>query len=276
MSDFYKPNRNPNWNYGGQRWRLSRSKIDLFVSCPRCFYIDNKLGTARPPGFPFNLNSAVDALFKKEFDVHRKAQTPHPLMHEYGVDAVPFQHKDIDEWRENFKGITVNHKPTGFTVSGAVDDIWVSTTGELFVVDYKSTSKDEKIESLDQDWHDGYKRQMEVYQWLLRNNGFSVSNTGYFVYANAGKDKEMFDNRLDFEVTLISYDGDDAWVEPTLQSIKTCLDDPRVPKSAEDCDYCRYREAAGLVLKKNKEERMGETVSESTVHTAPKKNNTLF
>ena len=65
MSQYYKPDRNPGWNYGGDRWRLSRSKIGLFVECQRCFYIDNKLGTARPPGFPFNLNSAVDALLKK-------------------------------------------------------------------------------------------------------------------------------------------------------------------------------------------------------------------
>ncbi len=176
-------------------------------------------------------------------------------MVEYGVDAVPFVHEMMDEWRENFKGITVNHKPTGFTISGAVDDIWINPEGELMVVDYKSTSKDTKIDKLDQDWHIGYKRQMEVYQWLLRNNGFTVSNTGYFVYANAGTDKEAFDNKLDFEVTLIPYEGDDSWIEQTLLNIKTCLDDPRVPKASSDCDYCTYREAAGKMLLKNKEER---------------------
>jgi len=47
---------------------LSRSKVELFQDCPRCFYLDRRLGIARPPGFPFNLNSAVDALLKTEFD----------------------------------------------------------------------------------------------------------------------------------------------------------------------------------------------------------------
>src|SRR3990167_8484750 len=117
MSQFYKPHRNPNWNYGGERWRLSRSKIDLFVSCPRCFYIDNKLGTARPPGFPFSLNSAVDHLLKKEFDFHRAEKSPHPLMKKYGVNAMPFLHNEINNWRDNFKGITFNHKETGLTIS---------------------------------------------------------------------------------------------------------------------------------------------------------------
>jgi CRISPR/Cas system-associated exonuclease Cas4 (RecB family) len=244
MSQYYKPHRKPDWNYGGPRWRLSRSKIDLFIECPRCFYIDNKLGVARPPGFPFNLNSAVDHLLKKEFDIHRAGKTQHPIMEKYGVDAVPFQHKDIDIWRENFKGIEYRHEPTGFIVSGAVDDVWVNPEGELIVVDYKSTSKDDEITALDQDWHDGYKRQMEVYQWLLRRNGFKVSDTGYFVYANGIKDKEAFDGKLEFEVTLIAHKGDDLWVEKTLTKIKECLEGEALPPVGDDCDYCRYREAA--------------------------------
>ncbi|MBP9669202.1 MAG: PD-(D/E)XK nuclease family protein [Candidatus Pacebacteria bacterium] len=250
MSGFYKPDRNAKWNYGGPNWRLSRSKIDLFIECPRCFYVDNVLGTARPPGFPFNLNSAVDALLKKEFDIHRAAKSAHPIMEQYGVDAVPFQHADIDTWRENFKGIEHKHKATGFTISGAVDDVWVNPKGELIVVDYKSTSKDEKIEALDQAWHAGYKRQMAVYQWLLRQNGFTVSETGYFVYANASKDREAFDGVLEFEVTLVPHTGNTDWIEPALHNIKACVESELIPNAGEQCDYCTYREYAGQKLKK--------------------------
>ncbi|MBU6321377.1 MAG: PD-(D/E)XK nuclease family protein [Patescibacteria group bacterium] len=248
MSEYYKPDRNPGWNYGGKSFRLSRSKIGLYLECPRCFYLDNKLGTARPPGFPFNLNSAVDALLKKEFDIHRAGKTAHPLMAAYGIDAVPFAHELIDLWRENFKGIEVVHEPTGFRVSGAVDDIWVRPDGELIIVDYKSTSKDERIEALDKEWHAGYKRQMETYQWLFRAHGYRVSDTGYFVYANASKDKAAFDGKLEFEVTLVPYTGDASWVEPTLRDIKACLESAAIPAAAKDCDYCRYREAAGKKL----------------------------
>ena len=249
MSGYYKPDRNPNWNYGGKNWRLSRSKIGLFLECARCFYIDNKLGTARPPGFPFNLNSAVDALLKKEFDIHRVAKRAHPLMEAYGLDAIPFEHAQMDVWRENFKGIAYVHKPTGFTVSGAIDDVWVRPDGELIIVDYKSTSKDEKIEALDQAWHDGYKRQMETYQWLFRQSGFTVSNTGYFVYANATKDRKAFDGKLDFELTLVPYEGSDDWVEGTLMNIKKALDSEQLPDADEGCDYCRYREFSGKKIR---------------------------
>jgi hypothetical protein len=76
-------------------FRLSRSKIDLFVECPRCFYLDRRMGIGRPPGYPFSLNVAVDTLLKKEFDTHRCNKTAHPLMKAFGLDAVPLAHEKM-------------------------------------------------------------------------------------------------------------------------------------------------------------------------------------
>lgn len=197
----------------------------------------------RPPGFPFSLNSAVDKLLKKEFDIHRAHGTPHPLMKTYGVDAVPFAHELIDEWRENFKGVQYLHGPTNFIITGAVDDIWVNPKKELVVVDYKSTSKDEEV-NIDAEWQIGYKRQMEVYQWLLRRNGFKVSDTGYFVYCNGITDKKAFDGKLEFDIKLIPYKGDDSWIEGAIDKAHQCLMKDSVPEADPDCDYCNYRVSA--------------------------------
>ncbi len=224
-------------------FKLSRSKIELYTECKRCFYLDRRLGVGRPPGFPFTLNSAVDALLKKEFDIHRAAGTPHPLMKAYGVDAVPFPHEMMNEWRENFKGIQYLHEPTNFIVTGAVDDIWVNPKQELIVVDYKATSTSGEI-TLDAEYRQSYKRQMEIYQWLLRKSGFKVWDTGYFVYANGDKDKEAFDGKLEFNVVLLPYTGNDTWVEPTLHEIKKCLEG-ELPAADSECEYCAYRDAAG-------------------------------
>lgn len=231
--------RDSRWNYGGQNWKLSRSKIDLFVECPRCFYLDNKLGLKRPQFPSFLLNTAVDTLFKKEFDVHRTNGTTHPLMKAYGVDAVPYQHPQMDTWRENFEGVQYAHEATGMIISGAVDDIWVTPSGELLIVDYKSTSKEEEI-TLDGKWKEGYKRQMEVYQWLLRKLGFPVADIGYFVYANGRTDKEAFDGKLEFDVTLLPYEGDPVWVEDTIFKIKETLDKEIIPEPSDVCEHCAY------------------------------------
>ncbi len=252
MANYYKPKRNSNWNYGGSNWRLSRSKIDLFINCPRCFYIDNKMGTARPRGFPFNLNSAVDTLLKKEFDIHRAATTSHPLMKAYGLDAVPFAHPKMDEWRDALRaGIQFRHEATGMLISGGIDDVWVNPQGELIIADYKATSKEEEV-NLDADWQDGYKRQMEIYQWLFRKNGFAVSPTGYFVYANGQTDREAFDGKLEFDIKLIPYTGNTDWIEQTILDIKKCLDSDQIPPASSECEYCSYINAIrGVLTEKN-------------------------
>lgn len=244
MSQYYNSKRTRGMYEPGaeEPFKLSRSKIDLFLNCPRCFYYDRKLGVGRPPGFPFALNSAVDFLLKKEFDIHRAKNIAHPLIEKYGVDAVPANHKELDIWRENFKGIQVLHKPTNFIITGAIDDLWQNSKGEYIVVDYKATSKDEKIEDLDKDWQIGYKRQMEIYQWLLRQKGYKVSNTGYFVYCNGRKDKKAFDAKLEFDITLIPYKGNDSWVEKAILSAHKCLNGNKIPPADADCDYCNYVE----------------------------------
>lgn len=222
------------------RYRISRTKVDLFITCPRCFYLDVRLGIKRPPGFPFSLNSAVDTLLKAEFDQYRKVQLPHPYITKTGLNAVPYSHPKLDIWRNNFKGVSFVHEETGFEAFGAVDDLWIDLlTQEIIVVDYKATSKLSGV-SIDADWQIGYKRQMEFYQWLLKKNGLNVANQGWFVYCNGIKDKSAFNERLDFTVSMLPYVGNDSWVEPTLVEIKKCLDSGLIPLATEDCEYCQY------------------------------------
>ena len=144
-------------------FKLSRSKLEMFLKCPRCFYIDRRLGVGHVSGPPFTLNSATDTLLKKEFDWHRENATQHSLMQEFGVDAVPYQHPDMDIWRENFKGVQFLHEPTNFIITGAIDDIWQTPDKKLHVTDYKSTCTLKEI-TLDDVWKQAYKRQMEIYQ----------------------------------------------------------------------------------------------------------------
>jgi hypothetical protein len=217
------------------------------MQCPKCFYLDRRLGVGRPPGFPYTLNSAVDTLLKKEFDLLRQNGEAHPLMKKYGVDAIPVKHEMLNQWRNNFKGVQCLHKTTNLLLFGAIDDLWQNPQGEYIIVDYKSTSKNEEIVALDKGWQDAYKRQMEIYQWLMRGNGLTVSNTGYFIYCNGKTDIEKFDGKLEFDMTLIPYLGNDDWVEGVIKEMHRCLNLDTVPDGGEGCDFCAYREAVGGV-----------------------------
>lgn len=246
MSKYYNPPKTRgNFNSESKEpFTLSRTGVELFASCPRCFYFDKKFGIARPPGFPFSLNSAVDALLKKEFDIHRAKGSRHPLVEAYGIDAVPFAHEKLEEWRDSLRrGISFFHEPTNIILRGGIDDIWKnSKTGELHIIDYKATAKSSEV-TIDADWQDSYKRQMEVYQWLFRHNDFKVSDIGYFVYVNGRADKEAFDGKLEFDVKIIPYTGNDNWVESALFDIQKCLLSDKFPQASDECDFCAYRKA---------------------------------
>ncbi len=222
-------------------YRVSRSGIDRFLECPRCFYLEKRLGIARPDSPGFALNTAVDALLKREFDDYRARHATHPLMKKYGIDAVPYDHPDIEIWRDSLRrGISILHEPSELVVRGGVDDVWITPDGTLLIVDYKATSKSD-TPSIDDAWYrQGYKRQMEVYQWLFRQNGFKVSDTGYFVYTNGDSGREAFNDTLAFETIIIPYKGDDGWVDRTVTEMAKVLRSNKIPASDPLCHFCGY------------------------------------
>lgn len=232
-------------------FKLSRSKVDQFLQCPRCFYLDRKLGVSPPGSAPYTLNNAVDALLKKEFDEYRVKGCVHPFIEKMGLSAVPFSHPDLENWRNNRVGIQYLHPKTNFLLYGAIDDVWQLPSGELLIVDYKAKATENAITLEPKRNKNGemvktdrylisYINQIEFYQWLFRMNGFDVSNTGYFVFANALKDRPSFNDRLDFEKVLIPHEGSDAWVEPTIEEIASSLESDIIPDPGHQCDYCKY------------------------------------
>jgi hypothetical protein len=221
-----------------QRRQLSRTKIELFTQCPRCLYLDVARGIPRPSGPPFTLNNAVDSLMKAEFDRYRAAGEPHPLFASVGLDAVPFQHPELDVWRQNFKGLRWLDDETGWTLSGAIDDLWKARTGELLVADYKATARAEMPTS--RNLYPSYRRQMDVYQFLVRRQGFEVSNRGWFVYTNGDGRAGVFGDKLSFTTSMVPYDGNDTWVLDAFRRAVATIVQGEVPRPGVDCEYCAY------------------------------------
>ena len=223
-------------------FKLSRSKLESFLSCPRCFYLDRRLGIGQPSMPAFTLNTAVDVLLKKEFDQCRAKGEPHALMRLFGIDAVPYDHPSLETWRDNRRGVQYLHEASNFLAFGAIDDLWVYPDGSVSVVDYKSTSTDADV-TLEGPWKKAYKRQIEIYQWLLRKNGLTVSDDAYFVYVNADKSRASFDGKLEFVSKILPYQGDASWVDDALTEAKACLLRSALPLAHPECEWCAYRAA---------------------------------
>ena len=174
---------------------------------------------------------------------------------------VPFAHEDLERWINALHfGASLNHfntlhEETNILFGGGIDDVWQNVeTGELHIVDYKSTSqgvmspkKEPKKINLEGRWKQGYKRQIEMYQWILRRKGFPVNDTGYFVYVDGqhyGVDGMLDDTEnqanMGFTATLLTYRGDDTWVGDVLESIRTVLYQNHCPDHQADCEHARF------------------------------------
>lgn len=220
------------------RKQLSRSKLELYLECPRCFYDDVALGFGRPSGPAFTLNLAVDALLKAEFDGFRAAGKPHPLFLTVLLDAVPFQHQQLNTWRTNFAGVRWLDPRTGWTYCGAVDDLWARPNGTLIVADYKATAKKDEITA--GNIYPGYKRQLEIYQFLVEKLGFTVDARGWLVYANGITIGGEFGDMLRFTTKMIPVDCDRSWVETKFREAISTLQSGKRPPAAAECEWCQY------------------------------------
>lgn len=241
------------WTYTiGQKQtlKLSRSRLELFKECPRCFWLLLRHNIKRPSMPGFTLNQAVDHLLKKEFDIYRAQTKPHPLMAKYKLSAIPYEHDKLDDWRDSFKGLEYLNEKYNFLIFGGIDDVWINQEQELIIVDYKSTARDEPVVELykEPSYHDSYRRQLEIYQWLLAKNDFKVSPKAYIVYATGLRNKDRFSNKISFSLNLIEHQGQTAWIEPLIDEVYACLqaDIPSLKASPAnkdtqfDCEHCNY------------------------------------
>ena len=238
-------------------YELSRYRIENFIQCPACFYLMQVRGIKFPSIPGYNINEATDVLLKKDFDLHRRSGTCHPFLRNLEMDfLVPYQHSNFELWTQSLhfgaegRFHTV-HRGTNLKVGGGLDDVWFNTkTGQVHLVDYKSTSQKSagKIITLDDWWKASYKRQMDFYIWVMKRQGIETSNIGYFLYCDGNRftDKPFLNDKnatMEFKISLIAYESNLSWVEPTLRKIKALLDAPNCPGHTKHCDHGAFLNA---------------------------------
>ena len=237
-TSIYSPGQN-------ETFKISRSKFSNFIDCNRCFYLDRVKGLQEPSMPGWSLNTTVDDLLKKEFDFYRDKKEPHPIFREYKLNYIPYQHQDIDQWRDSLKGgISYHDEDTNLIIQGGVDDVWFDLdTNQLVVADYKAQSTKYDVEKdsyLRSQYHQGYKMQMDIYVHILRKMGFEVSDTTYFMVCNGIKTKDNFKAKMDFDITLVDYEADTSWVQKQIIKMKKTLDSKNIPNETPHCEHCAY------------------------------------
>ncbi len=213
--------------------KVSRSGLQLFLDCPRCFWLEIHHKIKRPRGYPYTLSGAVDYLAKREFDKFREEGRLHPLLEQAGIKAKLFAGPELADWRSNFVGVRYDDTKLNATLYGAIDDVLQFSDSSIAVVDYKSTgAREVKI-------YDDYQKQMDIYSYIFSKNNYKLKNKAYFVFYIVQKDRE-FEDRLHFKGEVREIKVNPGWVEKTFREAVGLARSETMPPFNEQCDHCQF------------------------------------
>jgi len=119
----------------------------------------------------------MDRVLKVHFDKFRdKGEMPPELCEDSHCDNMKLFDDvgKLDVWRNNFKGIV--WEDGGNVLRGAIDNILVKD-GKLIVLDYKTRGY-----PLKEDTAGHYQLQLDVYNFLLRKNGYESEDYGFLLF----------------------------------------------------------------------------------------------
>jgi hypothetical protein len=214
--------------------KISPSTINLFKDCPRCFYLHLIKNIRRPLGIFPSLPSGMDKILKEHFDrFMEKGQIPPELKEEITGYKLYDNKENLKIWRNNFRGIQHLDKKSNILIRGAVDNI-LEKNGKLIVLDYKTRGY-----PLKEDTHEHYITQMDIYNFLLRKNGYKTEDYTYLLFYYPNKVTET--GEVIFDTKLIKIETSVKRAEKIINDAIKVLSSEKEPKASEGCEYCLLR-----------------------------------
>ncbi|MEK6953362.1 MAG: PD-(D/E)XK nuclease family protein [Nanoarchaeota archaeon] len=218
-------------------YKISPSSINLMLECPRCFWLQLVKGEKRPETpFP-SLPSGMDKVLKEHFDrFMEKGELPPELKEqECANDGCKlFNDKEkLKIWRSNFKGIELLDKKSNILLHGAIDNLLIKGK-KLIVLDYKTRGF-----PLKEDTHEHYITQMDIYNFLLRKNGYETEDYTYLLFYYPNRVTET--GEVIFDTNLIKIKTDSKRGEKVFKEAIKALQGNE-PKPNKECGFCKLRE----------------------------------
>jgi len=212
-------------------YKFSPSSLSLLKDCPRCFWLAFNKGVKRPAGIFPSLPSGMDKILKVHFDKFMEKGELPPELAELNGDVKLFDDAELLKiWRSNFKGIPWTDEE-GNLFRGAIDNILVKGK-KLIVLDYKTRGY-----PLKEDTAAHYQNQMDIYNFLLRKNGYETEDYAYliFYHPDCVNEKGAVIFNTDIVKMKISIKNAEGIFKKALKVLNGGM-----PEAAEECDYCKW------------------------------------
>jgi len=207
---------------------LSPSSLNLFLECPKCFWLHEVRKIHRPKGpFP-SLPGGMDIAIKSYFDKFRREDTLPPFLKFPGRLV---EENLIKEWRNNRKGIRWFDSESEATLMGALDDCLIDE--ECYIpIDYKTRGW-----MIKEDSHTYYQNQLDCYTLLLKKNGFQHKNLAYLIFWSPEEVKE--NNLVSFKIEPVKVETNPETALKTFQAAVKILRG-FMPEHHSACLFCSW------------------------------------
>lgn len=218
-------------------YKLSPSRMNLFFECERCFWLQVNRKVKRPSGpFP-SLPSGVDQKVKNHFDRFRDREESPPELEDLELtlqEDSEFLRK-ARSWRTEPK---LRLNDLNAILRGGVDDLLEDEDGNIVVMDYKTRGYPPKQDNGAPDY---YRRQVNLYNLILRENGYRTANYGLILYFYPEKFTEDGDFLFHTEIRKVEIDIGKArkMVEDAVETLEG-----EIPEHSENCDFCEWNAAS--------------------------------
>jgi hypothetical protein len=205
--------------------------------CPRFFWLHHNKEKKRPESVFPSLPSGMDVILKKHFDnFMNKGLLPPELKENPECKGCKlFDNKDLLKiWRSNFKGISLKDNE-GNLLHGAVDNLLIKGK-KIIILDYKTRGF-----PLKEDTHEHYQNQLDIYNFLLRKNGYETEDYSFLLFYYPKEVLEtgevIFDTKL-IKMKVDANNAENIW----KKAIK--LLNGKCPEKHEhgECEWCAWGE----------------------------------
>lgn len=214
--------------------RLSPSTLNVFLECPKCFWLEHVKDIHRPRGIFPSLPGGMDLLIKKYFDRYRNVGKLPPELEGKLDGAELFTDQELlNKWRNWRSALAYQDPESGAVLSGMLDDLGVQPAKNLFVpLDYKTRGFDVK-----EGGENFYKNQLNCYGLLLRENGMKPAGHAFLLYYIPKEVAEKGMTRFDVVPKQVEIDPNEAL--KVLRGAVSLMKGP-MPASHSECAYCSW------------------------------------
>lgn len=218
---------------------ISASKLNLFLECPKCYWLQEVKKISRPRGIIASLMGGMDRVIKDWYDNHRPTL---PIEVQGAIEGTLYPDlnklKQWRNWRSGLSCIVDNR----VKLIGALDDLIVQGEADSTLhipFDIKTKGYEPKT-----DGSEYYQNQLDCYSLLLSSNGMKAADFSYLAYYHPfntnGFDVSQDVIGIYFKVKVFKLETNPKRAKETILKALDCLSGPE-PTETPGCEYCRYR-----------------------------------